>query len=175
MRCSLRLSAVMLASVALAACAISCHGCAGGGASTRPSQPAASPPAAAQVYDNLVTVRDAAAEMAANPDVFILDVRSRQEYDAGHLKGSVVIPDYRLAANLTENAVYPEINHGRVPRQDQRIICVCSTGHRSADIAQDLRRRGYDKASSVAGGLNAWLAAGMPLEKGPMTQGPMTN
>lgn len=48
---------------------------------------------------------------------------------------------------------------------DQTIACICHVGARSAAVAEALSTAGYD-AVNVTGGMNAWEAAGLPVERG---------
>lgn len=45
-----------------------------------------------------------------------------------------------------------QLHHGR----DHLLLCICNSGRRSLAAASLLRRMGYDKALSVAGGFQAW-------------------
>lgn len=85
-------------------------------------------------------------------DVFV-DVRSAEEYAAGHIPGALNIPLDRLAFSLDD---LPE--HGQV-------ITVCSMGNRSLRGAEKLAR--LERAAlSLRGGTKAWAAAGYPVETG---------
>jgi rhodanese-related sulfurtransferase len=79
-----------------------------------------------------------------------IDVREPEEWDAGHLDGSVLIPLGELQARA-----------GELPR-DRPLVIVCRTGARSGYAADALVAAGYD-ASNLAGGLFAWTAAALPL------------
>lgn len=85
-------------------------------------------------------------------DVFV-DVRSAEEYAAGHIPGALNIPLDKLAFRLEE---LPE--HGQV-------VTVCSMGNRSLRGAEKLAR--LERAAlSLRGGTKAWAAAGHPVETG---------
>ncbi len=120
---------------------------------------------AGQVPDS-VTPDELAAEMESNPDVFVLDVRNKDDYEYGHIAGAVVIPIDRLKDNLETNRMYPEVNHGRAPSKDQRIVTVCTSGARSRAIVPAIREWGYVRTSNLAGGMVAWSKAGLPIERG---------
>jgi rhodanese-related sulfurtransferase len=83
----------------------------------------------------------------------VLDVREAKEVQAeGIIAGSLHIPMTELQARLAD-----------VPREGE-IVAVCKRGQRSWNVAQWLRQQGYD-ASSLSGGLDAWLAAGLPVAR----------
>ena len=52
-------------------------------------------------------------------------VSSPEEYERGHIIGSALFPVQALAYAMSGRDPAPEINHGRRPRQDQRIIVYC--------------------------------------------------
>ncbi|HET9985945.1 MAG TPA: MBL fold metallo-hydrolase [Longimicrobiales bacterium] len=102
------------------------------------------------------TPRVSASELAAqlaSGDVAIVDVRGAAEFAAGHLPGGRNIPlgylEERLAA---------------VPR-DRPVVVHCQSGARSAIGASLLLARGYRDVRNLAGGLDAWAAAGEPVER----------
>jgi rhodanese-related sulfurtransferase len=82
----------------------------------------------------------------------ILDVREQDEWDAGHLAGSLHLPLSELAHRLDE-----------VP-EDGSLLVVCRSGARSDMVASHLDRGGRSGCANLAGGLPAWAAAGLPLE-----------
>jgi rhodanese-related sulfurtransferase len=81
--------------------------------------------------------------------VQLLDVREVPEWVAGHIDDAVHVPMHQLAAGQDELA------------EDRTIVCVCRSGHRSAAVAEALRRAGYD-AVNLLGGMQAWAADGLP-------------
>ncbi len=84
----------------------------------------------------------------------LIDVRSREDWNAGHARG---------AKHLERGEIEIEIEE-QVPDLDQRIICYCGGGSRSALVAESLQKMGYRNVRSVSGGFRAWKAAGLPIE-----------
>jgi rhodanese-related sulfurtransferase len=82
----------------------------------------------------------------------LLDVRSDQDWQAGHVRG---------AKHLNRGEVEIEIEEA-VPDLDQRIICYCGGGSRSALVAESLQKMGYRNVRSMTGGFREWKAAGLP-------------
>jgi rhodanese-related sulfurtransferase len=80
----------------------------------------------------------------------LLDVRNPDEWQAGHAEGAAWIPMGELADRQEE-----------LPT-DREIVVICKTGSRSAQVAQALVAAGYE-AANVAGGSEAWQAAGFPI------------
>ena len=85
----------------------------------------------------------------------VLDVRDADEYEAGHIPGSVHIPYGQLANRLAE-----------LPR-DRVVATICSGGKRSGLAASILQREGFDRVVHVAhGGVGTWCEGGHPVEEG---------
>ncbi|HEY3310418.1 MAG TPA: rhodanese-like domain-containing protein [Anaerolineales bacterium] len=86
---------------------------------------------------------------------FIIDVREPAELEkTGFIKGAVNLPIRTLLQNLD-----------KLPALDKPVVVYCTIGHRGAMAMSALRLLGYD-ARSIGGGLNAWLKAKQPVEKG---------
>jgi len=105
---------------------------------------------------NAVRVDDAAAQVEANPDLLIVDVRTVDEYAEGHIAGAINIP-------LTEVTDHLDM----LPNLDEPILVVCGSGHRSAMAMAALNLLGYDGATSMFAGMNAWTGAGYEVTTEP--------
>ena len=106
----------------------------------------------------------ARALIQGEPDLFILDVRTKEEYDEAHLASAVLIPRGLLEFVIDANLLYPEINDQRKPRENQPILVYCKTGGRSALAAATLKDLGFTHVRNLAGGLAAWQEKGYPVE-----------
>ena len=84
--------------------------------------------------------------------VFLLDVRTQEEWDEYHAPDTTLIPLDQLEGRLDE-----------LP-QDEEIVVVCRSGNRSQAGRDILRNNGFERSTSMSGGLNAWRAAGYPIE-----------
>lgn len=101
---------------------------------------------------------------AANKaDCLLIDIRDRDEYLAGHLPGAVSAPRGMLEFRI-HNLVQSDMPVADVPAEAQRIVLYCGTGGRSALGAQCLQSMGYSNVRSIAGGIDAWNVAQLPLE-----------
>lgn len=78
----------------------------------------------------------------------LLDVREIDEWAAGHAPGA----QHRPLSGLRTDAV----------PAGSTVLCICRSGGRSARATAALRSAGID-ATSVAGGMSAWEAAGLPV------------
>jgi rhodanese-related sulfurtransferase len=81
----------------------------------------------------------------------LLDVREHDEWVAVHAPAALHIPMRQLTTDALP--------------ADRTIACICHVGGRSAVVAEALVRAGYD-AVNVAGGMDAWEAAGLPVTRG---------
>ena len=85
---------------------------------------------------------------------FILDVRELDEWVTGHIPDATLISLGSLASRT-----------GEVPA-DRDIVVVCRTGNRSAQGRDILLNAGFKAVTSMAGGMNEWAAAGLPVATG---------
>ena len=89
----------------------------------------------------------------------ILDVREPEEYSAGHLEGAINIPRGFLE-------VKADLEHykrdERLADRDQKIICYCGGGHRSALAAKTLSEMGFNHVLSMKEGWTGWTTRELP-------------
>lgn len=85
----------------------------------------------------------------------IIDVREREEFQRESIPGAI---------HLAKGTIELEIER-RVPDPDGEIITYCRSGNRSAIVTENLQRMGYTRVSSMAGGIVAWLEAGLPVAR----------
>lgn len=88
--------------------------------------------------------------LASGESIYLLDVRTPGEFDAGHIPGAVLIPVQELESRLSE-----------VP-QDTTVIVYCLTASRSAEAAGVLAGAGYSDVFNMAQGIQAWRG---PIER----------
>ncbi|PJJ03136.1 rhodanese-related sulfurtransferase [Streptomyces sp. 2333.5] len=94
---------------------------------------------------------------ALTSEDFLLDVREDDEWEAGHAEGALHIPMSEFVAR------YGELTEAAPA--DGKVHVLCRVGGRSAQVAQYLIQQGVD-AVNVAGGMQAWEAAGRPVSDG---------
>lgn len=92
-----------------------------------------------------ITAEEAKKIMDAETDYVILDVRTQEEYDQGHIPGAVLIPDYEIEAKAEEV----------LTDKDQQILVYCRSGRRSKNAAQILVELGYTNIKEF-GGILDW-------------------
>ena len=99
---------------------------------------------------------DQAESVIRDADVLI-DVREADEYAAGHIPGATHISRGLLEFKLS---AAPELS-----RRDLKVVVYCKTSGRAALAAAAMREMGYLNVSSIAGGFDAWAAAGKPVAR----------
>lgn len=88
-------------------------------------------------------------------DIYIIDVRTAAEYDAGAVPGAVNIPRGVLEFRIGDEERW-ESEGKNPPQKDEPIIVYCSSGSRGALSAKALMQLGYENVKSVKGGWEAW-------------------
>ena len=104
----------------------------------------AAPQASADSFRQ-ISMEEAAAMMQAQEGYIILDVRTVQEYESGHIPGAICIPNETIS-----DAEIPQL-----PDKDQLILVYCRSGNRSKQAAAKLARLGYKNIVEI-GGIGAW-------------------
>jgi rhodanese-related sulfurtransferase len=97
----------------------------------------------------------AAVHLINRRDALIVDVREPGEFNTGR------IPNSR---NVTLDKI-AEGAKGLEKYKSKPILVVCQTGARSAQAVRSLEKQGFTEVVALAGGLNAWQQAQMPVEK----------
>ena len=87
-----------------------------------------------------------------NPHFIILDVRTADEYNAGHIAGAVNI-DYTSAQFTADVSLLGKSN---------QYLVYCKTGVRGAAATQIMLGLGFTNVQNVAGGITAWIQDGYP-------------
>ena len=101
-------------------------------------------------------------------DVVLLDVRTIEEYEEGHLQGAVLVPVQELSSQTLAEAGLWE------SAKDKEIIIYCRSGARSQTAFNIMKSLGYTNIKSVAGGLVHWQEDGYPFLEAGAYKGNMT-
>ncbi|WP_432823264.1 rhodanese-like domain-containing protein [Trichloromonas sp.] len=92
--------------------------------------------------------------LAAEPGIFLLDVRTVEEYQQLRLEGARLVPIDQLLKRI-----------GELPK-DRPILVYCAVGSRSSQVANYLARLGYPVVYNLYGGIYAWQLRGYPVIQG---------
>jgi rhodanese-related sulfurtransferase len=90
-----------------------------------------------------------------NQGAIVLDLRSKADYDAGHIGDARNVPASELAAQADSLKKW----------RDKSVITYCDSGINGASTARALTKLGFTKVFNLQGGLNAWVKENMPLVK----------
>jgi rhodanese-related sulfurtransferase len=100
-----------------------------------------------------ITQQELLQRLEVRTDLFMLDVRTPQEFAAGHIPGAVNVPHTTLSERLEALQSY----------QDKEIIVYCEAGVRSAKAEKVLRQAGFAKVRHLEGDMAAWRRSSLPL------------
>ena len=99
---------------------------------------------------------DAVKIIKSEKDILVLDVRTRQEYAEGHLKGARLIPVDELDERLKEIAAF----------KNKKVLVVCLSGGRSRKASGILANSGFEKVFNVSDGMRGvGKVPGAPIER----------
>ena len=93
-----------------------------------------------------ITPQQLSEKLRSGERVFLLDVRHEWEHQLARLPDQAVIPLHELATRLEDLDCAP----------DAPIVCYCHHGVRSLSAAAILRQAGFERAQSLAGGIDLW-------------------
>ena len=108
---------------------LGCVGCSDGGSAT---------------YDQ-ISGAEAKALMDSESGYIIIDARTQEEYNEGHLPGAIIIPEYEIADRAEKE----------LPDKNQLILVYCRSGRRSKIAAEELVKLGYTNVKEF-GGIIDW-------------------
>ena len=108
---------------------LGCVGCSDGGSAT---------------YEQ-ISGAEAKALMDSESGYIIIDARTQEEYDQGHIPGAILIPEYEIADRAEKE----------LPDKDQLILVYCRSGRRSKIAAENLVKLGYTNVKEF-GGIIDW-------------------
>ena len=96
------------------------------------------------------------AQWRRDGNVVVVDVREQDEFDEERIPGAKLYPKSAFDA-----AALPRF-------EGQKVVLVCLAGKRSLAVGEWLQDTGRTEAVSLQGGMLAWMAAGLPVETGPV-------
>jgi rhodanese-related sulfurtransferase len=104
-----------------------------------------------------VTVDQVRDRLGRGERVQIVDVREESEWLQGRAAGAV---------HMSKGVIERDIEK-RFPDTATELILYCGGGSRSALAADNLRKMGYSRVSSLIGGFKSWRDSGLPVNTGP--------
>ena len=80
-------------------------------------------------------------EMMASQEIVVVDVRTREEYESGHIENAVLVPNESIGSEMPET----------LPDKDATLLIYCRSGRRSKDAAEKLLSLGYQNVYDFGG------------------------
>ena len=80
-------------------------------------------------------------EMMASQEVVVVDVRTREEYDGGHIENAVLVPNESIGSEMPE----------ALPDKEATLLIYCRSGRRSKQAAEKLLKLGYQNVYDFGG------------------------
>lgn len=102
-----------------------------------------------------ITAADLAGRVTRGTAPVIFDVRTPEEYAAGHVPGAINLPHTEVAARAEEFAAYK-------PRE---VVVYCGSGRRAASAEADLIAAGFGNVLDLEGHMQGWQDGGYPLDQ----------
>jgi len=102
-----------------------------------------------------ITAADLAGRIGKGTAPAIFDVRTPEEYEAGHIPGAINIPHDRLADRIGEFAPY----------QDMEVVVYCRSGKRAGIAETALAAAGFRNVKDLEGHMQQWEADGYPMDQ----------
>jgi rhodanese-related sulfurtransferase len=96
-----------------------------------------------------ISVIDLAVLLRDEPETIVVDCREPFEHEMGVIEGSILMPMGEIPGRLEAWKEW----------QNRRMIVVCHHGVRSLHVTHFLRAKGFRKAQSLRGGIDAWSEA----------------
>ena len=93
---------------------------------------------------------------APNHNIVVLDVRTEEEYNEGHVAGAVNVSHDTVKDNLTQLAQY----------KNSTVVVYCRSGRRAAFAENILSTNGFNDLRHLTGDMNAWVEAKLPVVSG---------
>lgn len=107
-----------------------------------------------------ITSRDFFAE---HGDSVLIDVREPAEFSTGHIEGAINIPRGVLEFEVDAHPAVGGVSDPALAYKNRPVVIYCRSGGRAALAAQSLQSMGFSNVCSLAGGIAAWTASGLPL------------
>ncbi len=107
----------------------------------------------ARASEKDITSRDAKVLLEKNKNIYLLDVRTPQEYSQAKLAGSVLIPIGEFERRINE-----------VPK-NRPVLVYCAVGSRSKQVAGYLAQHGNKEVYNMSDGIVGWYRSGFPISR----------
>lgn len=90
-----------------------------------------------------------------NPDFVVLDVRTPEDYDEGHIENAYLL-------NIKSKDFEDEL---KKMDKNKKYFVYCRTGRKSRKAVELMEKSGYKEAHGITGGIEKWKSRRLPVEK----------
>lgn len=94
-------------------------------------------------------------ELSKQNNVQLVDVRTKEEYDTGHIKDALNI-------NVQDSSFLSQIDK---LDKNKPILVYCRSGKRSNDATEIMKKAGFTRIVNLEGGILSWEEAALPINK----------
>ena len=101
----------------------------------------------------LIDVKSVYDELQGDTSSVVIDVRSPEEFNGGHIEKSTSLPLEQVESGI--ESVVPDVN--------TQIYVFCRSGGRSSMAQMILESKGYKNVKNIVGGILEWKDQGLPL------------
>jgi rhodanese-related sulfurtransferase len=91
--------------------------------------------------------------LSLKKDIVLLDVRSEEEYNHGHIAGAINISHDMIKDNLSKMAQF----------KDSKVVVYCRSGRRAGIAEKALTENGFKHIYHLTGDMNGWIEAKLPV------------
>ena len=109
---------------------------------------------------NLVAIGSADAVKLINSDATVIDLRSKESFDRGHIVNARNIPMDELSARIDKLQAL----------KGKPVLTVCDMGVNSTKAVATLQQAGFESVYSLKGGMTGWSQDGLPVVGGKKTK-----
>lgn len=95
-----------------------------------------------------------AARLGSGTEPVLIDVRSVQEFESGHIPGAINIPHGQIAVRLADLHAAP----------GDELVVYCESGRRAAIALESLRAAGFTNTRALEGHMSAWRSSDLPCD-----------
>ncbi|MGB0936381.1 MAG: rhodanese-like domain-containing protein [Colwellia sp.] len=99
-----------------------------------------------------ITQTEFVALQSSQSDFLLLDVRSAEEFSAGHIKNAKNIPHSDINNHLTSLLAF----------KDKKVIVYCRSGRRAGLVEKELVEKGFSNVLHLQGDMNGWQESNLP-------------
>lgn len=96
-----------------------------------------------------------ATQMINKQNAVLVDIRTKKEWDSGHIAGSKHIPLADFSRRMTELEKF----------KARPVIVVCNIGQTASAATKQLKAAGFEQTSRLQGGITEWKGQNLPIVK----------